>query len=184
MNSRIIAILIVLAAFAAGCGKEDSSTNPPTPTPEDWTFPADSTEMLGALYAASDTVAVGADFDVKFILYNVDSIFAAAMEFSYSSVELEVRDALAGPFIGPDADVLVVKKLEPDSSRASLGVTFKRGTNPAGKSGSGVVMKLKCRGRAAGQGSIAVNTAKLVVTRADGGDAVLQLRTPLNVVVR
>ena len=172
MNSRLLAILIVLAAFGAGCSKDDGGTNPPPVTPEDWTFPADTTRLAATVYSARETVAVGTDFEVKLVLYNVDSAFAAAVEFSYTSAQVQVLDALVGPFIGPDADILVVKKLEPDSSRASVGVTFKRGTNPAGKSGSGVVMKLKCRGRAAGNGTIAMNMSKLEILQVDGTPAV------------
>jgi len=185
MKSRLFAILIVLAALGAGCSKDDGGTNPPPVIPEDWTFPADTTQLAATMYCDKETVAVGTDFDVKLVLYNVDSAFAAAVEFSYTGAEVQVLDALAGPFIGPDADVLVVKKLESDSSRASLGVTFKRGTNPAGKSGSGVVMKLKCRGRAAGQGTITINTSKLEITQTDGTPAIdVLLGADLIVVVR
>jgi|WetSurMetagenome_2_1015567.scaffolds.fasta_scaffold71581_2 hypothetical protein len=185
MKNSIIVLLMVAAAFIGGCSKDDGGTNAPPVIPEDWTFPADTTEAAGYMYCAQETVAVGASFDVKIIVYNVDSAWAAALEFSYTGAQIEVLDALAGPFIGPDADILTVKELEADSSRASMGVTFKRGTHPAGVSGSGAVMKLKCRGKAAGSGMISINTTKLRILKADGSSAIgLLLNGDLGIIVR
>jgi hypothetical protein len=185
MKTKIVVLLMVAAAFIGGCSKDDGGTNAPPVIPEDWTFPPDSTDALGSMYCAQETVAVGTDFDVKVILYNVDSAFAAALEISYTGVEVQVLDALTGPFIGPDADILVVKKLEPDSSRASLGVTFKRGTHPGGVSGSGAIMKLKCRGKAAGNGLFSINTTKLEILKVDGSSAISLLTNgDLPIVVR
>ncbi len=186
MKTRIAVLLMVAAALIGGCSKNDSGTNAPPVVPEDWTFPADTTLTATAkIYCAKETVAVSEDFDVKVVLYDVDSAFAAALEFSYTGAQLEVRDALAGPFIGPDGDVLVVKKLEPDSTRASLGVTFRRGTHPGGVSGTGAVMKLKCRGKAAGAGMLSLNTSKLRILNVNGTSAVtLLINGDLSVVVR
>jgi hypothetical protein len=185
MKNRIIVSLMVAAAFIGGCSKDDSGTNPPPIVPEDWTFPADTTQAAGDMYCAQETVAVGATFDLKIILHNVDSAWAAALEITYTGAQIEVLDALTGPFIGPDADILAVKKLEADSSRASLGVTFKRGTHPAGVSGSGAVMKLKCRGKAAGSGMFSINTSKLHILKADGSSAIgVLLHGDLGIVVR
>jgi hypothetical protein len=182
MTKRLLAVLIA-AAFLWGCSKDDNGTNPPPTPEEDWTFPADSIAATGDLYIAVDTTAVGTTFDLKAVLYNVDSVWAATLEIGFSPVQLEVLDALAGPFIGPDADILVVRKVEADSARASFGITFRRGTHPAGVSGSGAVMKLKCRARAAGTGSFTLNTAKLQVLKPDGSQAVTTFRNATRVLV-
>lgn len=181
MTHRIVYLLVALALVAAGCSKDDGTGPTPVPT-EDWSYPASATKFSFTAYSADSAVAVGATFDVKMVLYNVNEVFGLSAQVSYPSATVEVLDVLTGPHFSPSGDILTVKQIEASNNRVAYGITFRRGTS-TGKSGSGVVCKLKCRARAAGTATFAVNATTFQILKADGtpvpnaGTLVLESRT-------
>jgi hypothetical protein len=178
-------LLLGLALVGAGCSSDDGTG--PTPTPqEDWSFPANATKVSVTPYAADSAVTVGGTFDLKLVIYNVNEVFGFSAQVTYPSATVEVLDALTGPHFSPSGDILVARQIEAANNRVSYGITFRRGTT-TGKSGSGVVFKLKCRGRAAGTATFEVVPSTLQILKADGtpvgniGSLLLESRT---VVVR
>ena len=141
---------------------------PLLPREEDWSFPSDTTKFSVTLYSDRHSVAVDEPFDIKLVFYNVDSVFSAAVEMVYTSDTVQVVDILTGPYLVPESDILAVTRVEPDSNRVSYGVTFKADTTNRMVNGSGVVMKLKCRGGQAGRASISINAQKLEIWKQDG----------------
>jgi hypothetical protein len=166
MTIRSTLLLATILLLVAGCS-DDSGTNPPGTPPEDWTFTPDSTKFSATLVVAKDTMAAGEAFDVLLVLYNVPDVFGMSTEFTYTPNSIDVLDVIAGPHFSPAGNTLVVKNIEATASRVSFGVTFKRGTS-TGVSGSGAVMKLKCRGRAAGAAGVNFNVSRFEVVKADG----------------
>lgn len=181
MTHRILYLLLALALVAAGCSSDDGTEPTPVPT-EDWSFPASATKFSFTAYTADSVFAVGATFDVKMVVYNVNELFGLSAQVSYPSGTVEVLDVLTGPHFSPSTDILTVKQIEASNNRVAYGVTFRRGTS-TGKSGSGVVCKLKCRARAAGTATFAVNVPTFQILKADGtpvpnaGTLVLESRT-------
>jgi hypothetical protein len=120
------------------------------------------------LYSEKATVAVNEAFDVKVVLYNVTNAFGAALEIAYASDKVSVLSQLSGPtFFAPAANILTVPRTDTVNNRVSYGVTYRAGTNGVAN-GSGVVVKLKCRGRAAGTAAFTVDPAKLEVRQSNG----------------
>jgi hypothetical protein len=166
MKTNFLLIVLILTAFVMGCKKDEGVTNTPPPSPEDWTYPASTTRDTITTYCEKQNVAVGEEFDVKLVLYNVADVFGVAVEMKYVSDKSDVLSALAGPFFPSDSVVALSPKIEPDSNRVSYGVTRLRGSTSI--AGSGVVIKLKCKGKAAGNATFSINPAKLEIRKADG----------------
>ncbi len=182
MKKNILFSLLLLALVVVGCKKDDSGNTTTPPVAEDWTFPADAATKL-SMYCSKTSVAVNETFEVKVIVYNVTGIFGVATEIAYLSDKVEVTDVLAGPAFTPDADILVVKKIESASNLVSFGVTYKNGTGRA-LTGSGALLKLKCKGKAAGTATFTISAApKTEARKADGTLATPTLGTPLNITV-
>jgi hypothetical protein len=165
MKTRIFLCVALFALLIGGCKKDDNGVAP-TPTPEDFSYPADSLKFAVTTYVASDTVAVGATFDVKVILYNVSSAFGCSVEMNYPDAFVEVQQVVVGPYFS--GDLLAVSKIEPTLNRVSCGVTMRSGASVSSANKSAVVFKLKCRARAAGSAPLMINTAKLEIRKSDG----------------
>jgi hypothetical protein len=167
MKTNFLLIFLILTAFVIGCKKGDSGTNPTPPSQqEDWTYPASTTRDTITIYCDKQNVAVGEEFDVKLVLNNFSDVFGVAIEMDYASDKSYVLSALAGPFFPNYQVVTLSPKIEPDSNRVSYGITRLRGSTSI--SGSGVVIKLKCMGRAAGNATFSINSTKLEIRKADG----------------
>ena len=167
MKTRAFVFVSVLALLLMGCKKDDEGTTPPVAA-EDWTFPTDTVKFAVTVNSPKATVAVGEAFDVKVILYNVSNAFGFSMEMAYASDKVEVLEVTQGPHFAPVGDLLTIKKIDAAMNAVSYGVTFKAGTTTTGKSGSGVVFKLKCRARVAGSAAFTIAPGKLEIRKADG----------------
>jgi hypothetical protein len=168
MKQFIIAALCALTLTAGGC-KKDSSTPPPTTdcvSANDFSFPANATKFSATLYSQCATAAVGAEFYVKLVLYNVTEAFGAATEFSVPA-NVEILGAELGPLFAPTSDVLALGGLVNNNTAYAFGITYKAGTNRSA-TGSGVLVKLRCRGLAAGAATFVINRTKLEIKRSDG----------------
>ena len=181
MKARIFFIISVLTLFAWGCSKDESGSNPPPTTQEDWTFPSDATTNI-TVYSEKSSVAVGESFDVKVVLYNVTGIFGSAVELTFSSANARVSSVLAGPMFAPTANILTVSNVDTVRSIASFGVTYKAGTGGS-VNGSGAVFKLKCVGKAAGTATFAINPTTLEVRKTDNTVSNPPIRPALSVTV-
>jgi hypothetical protein len=155
-------LVLILVGFTVGC--KDNVTGP-QPT-EDWTYPSSSTRDTVTVYCNKKSVTIGEEFDVKLVLYNIDDVFGIALEINYASDKSDVLSAIAGPFFPPDGVVALPPKIEPTSNRVSYGVTRQRGST--GITGSGVVIKLKCKAKAKGSAMFVINTSKLEIRRSNG----------------
>lgn len=166
---RSVLALVILCSMLGlfGCSKGDQGTSPPPPETEDWTFPYDTTYNM-KIYSEKSLVSVGESFDVKVILYNVSNLVAVATEIAYSSDRVEVLAMMTGPLFVPDSTILTVKSIEPSRNLLSFGVTYRAGTNRS-VTGSGVLVKMKCRGRAIGNGTFSVNPPPNLEIRAMNG---------------
>ncbi len=168
MKATLVFLAFLIIAVTSGCKKDDGGTGPPPTTTEDFTFPANTTKFSVTLYSEKATVAVNEAFDVKVILYNVTDAFGAALEITYASDKVTVLNQLSGPtFFAPSANILAVSQTDTVNNRTSYGVTYRAGTSGSAN-GSGIVVKLKCRGRAAGTTTFTVDPAKLEVRKSDG----------------
>jgi hypothetical protein len=165
-NTLIIATLAFVVA-ASGCNKSDDGTQPPTTQNEDWNFPTNATKFSATLYTENTTVAVGAAFDVKVILYNVTDVFGAAFEIRYQADKAAITTGVAGPFFTPLTSAISVGPITSTLNKAGFGITYVSGSNRT-SSGSGVIMKFKCQARAAGQAVFSFDPTKLEVKKADG----------------
>jgi hypothetical protein len=182
MKAKAFLIISLLGILVLGCSKSDNGSNPPPPTPEDWTFPSDTTTNSIKVFSEKSSVAVGEAFDVKVILYNVTGIFGAAAEIAYTSANATVSSVLAGPFFTPDANILTVSNINAGRNIASFGVTYRAGSNGL-VTGSGVVFKLKCVGTAAGTATFAINPTTLEVRKTDNTIHNPSIRPALSVTV-
>jgi hypothetical protein len=168
MKLKTISLILVLSGLSLSCKSSDSGTNPtPTPAPEDWTFPANAVKFAVTAYTEKQSVAVGEAFDVKLVLYNISDAFGTAIEMTYASDKVDVLDLLSGPFFAPDSSLIGIKEVTASANRISYGVTYKAGSNKT-SNGSGVVFKLKCRGKASGSAPFIMNAQKLEVRKSDG----------------
>lgn len=179
MKTRLLFTFLLLALGFVSCKKDDGGVVTPPVVQEDWTFPSDASTKL-AIYSEKSTVAVGETFDVKIILYNVTGIFGAATEISYASDKVEVLDVLTGPLFTPEAQYLVVKKNEATRNTVSFGITYKNGSGLA-VTGSGILLKLKCKGKAAGVGTFTFVAPE--ARRADGTLVTPAIGSALNITV-
>jgi hypothetical protein len=164
MKTNIFLIVLILTAFFAGCKK--NSTEPTSTPGEDWTFPASNTRDTVTVYCEKQTVAVGEEFDVKLVLYNVVDVFGVAIEIDYASDKCDVLNVLKGPFFPTESVIALPPKIEPESYRISYGVSRLRGSTSI--SGSSVLIKLKCKGKAAGNATFSINPEKIEISKADG----------------
>ncbi len=166
---RIIVVGLCMLTLAAGGCKKDSSTPPPTSdcvSTNDFSFPANATKFSATLYSQCATVAVGAEFYLKLVLYNVSEAFGAAAEFSVPA-NVEILGAEIGPLFTPSSDILALGTLVNNNAAYAFGITYKAGTNRT-STGSGVIVKLRCRGLSAGAATFAIDRAKLEIKRSDG----------------
>jgi len=167
MKTNFLLLVLILTAFVVGCKKDDNGTNVPPPSQqEDWTYPSSTTRDTVTVYCEKQNVAVSEEFDVKLVIYNVSDVFGVAIEMDYASDKSDVLSALAGPLFPFDNVVVLPPKIEPDSNRVSYGVSRVRGSTSI--SGSGVIIKLKCKGKAAGNATFSINPTKLEIRKADG----------------
>jgi len=166
MKTDAIFIITIIITLLCGCGKDDSGTTPTPVKQEDWTFPVNATRDSVTLYCEKQSVAVGESFEVKIVLYNVSEIFGCAVEVQYASDKCEVTSGLAGTLFPADSIIALPPKIESASNRVSYSVTKQRGTKSL--SGSGIVFKMKCKAKTAGNASFTINTATLEIRKADG----------------
>jgi hypothetical protein len=169
MKTNFLLIILIITALVVGCKKNDATTNPPPPPPasqEDWTYPASSTSDTVTVYCNKQNVAVGEEFEVKLVIYNVSDVFGMAIEMNYASDKSDVLSALAGPFFPSDSVVTLSPKIESNSNRVSYGVSRLRGSTSI--SGSGILIKLKCKGKTAGNATFSIDPTKLEIRKADG----------------
>lgn len=167
MKRIIVATLCTLTLAVGGC-KKDSSTPPTTDcvSANDFSFPANATKFSVTLYSQCATVAVGTEFYVKLVLYNVTEAFGAAAEFSVPA-NVEILGAEIGPLFTPTSDVLALGGLVNNNAAYAFGITYKAGTNRSA-TGSGVIVKLRCRGLSAGAATFTIDRTKLEIKRSDG----------------
>ena len=163
MRNLFINILCIVAFVQfISCSKNDGGTGP-KPDPE---FPA-STKFAVTLYSPKTSLSVNETFDVKVVLYNVIDLFGATVEIGYASSKVQMTGTTLGTAAFAEANVLTVSRIEPDSSRASYGVTYKAGTS-SGFSGSGVMVTFHCKALAAGADTLKINPTKLELKKSDG----------------
>ena len=154
--------LIVIGLTLGGCKKDDPGPAPPTADPE---FPA-STKFAATLYAPTTSVANGATFEIRFVLYNVSEAFGAAAEITYSSDKATIDSSIVGSAFGP-SDQIISLRGPVNTTTYAYGVTYKAGSGRS-LTGSGVVVKLKCRAIAAGVATFTITPAKLNIKKSDG----------------
>jgi hypothetical protein len=163
LNKYIISFITFSALIFFSCSKKDT---PVSPESEDWSFP-NSTKFSVTLYCDKQSINVGESFEVKLILYHIDAVLAAAFEINYNSNIIEASEILSGPYFSSDSNVIMLKKIEPDSNRISYGISYKISTGKVA-TGSGVVMKIKCKAKSTGEGTFTINSNKLEIRNSDG----------------
>jgi hypothetical protein len=161
-----LCMLLTGSGFLGACRNNEAPSAASPPPQENWSFPP-SSKFAVTLYSDHRSVAIGESFDVKLVFYNIDSVFGAAIELSYLSEQIDIVDVLSGPHFSPPDDLLVLKATEPDSNRVSYGVSYRAGSGEVA-SGSGVVFKLKCKGKLRGSVIFTVNAQKLEIRKANG----------------
>ncbi|MBM2841321.1 MAG: hypothetical protein HW412_1849 [Bacteroidetes bacterium] len=159
-------IVVILGLTIGSCKKDDGGTQtPPSTTGPDFSFPA-ATKFAATLYAPTLTVANGAAFDIRFVLYNVTDAFGAAAEIIYSNNNVRIDSSAVGPAFSPPASVLSLRGPASPNTYA-YGVTYIAGSNRT-TTGSGVIVKLYCHAIAAGAATFTIDPAKFEVKKADG----------------
>lgn len=164
MRKYILLSFIFVLLLIYCCSKKDSPVSPVT---EDWTYP-NSSKFSITLFSDKQSVSVGENFDVKLLAYNINEVLAAAFEINYNSTKIEISDILSGPYFASDNNVVIFKKIEPDSNRISYGISYKMSANKMA-TGSGVVIKIKCKAKLAGTGTLVINSQKLEIRDLSGG---------------
>lgn len=157
----VIGIILI-----AGCKKD--SVSPPPVAEEDYSFPA-STKFAVTLYSNQTNYKVGDNFDVKLVSYNLQDVFGAAVELSYDSSFIQIPDSckmLIGPYFKTGDSTLTFRKIE-QLGRASLAISYIKGSGLV-SSGSGVVMKIKCKAQKIGSTTFSINGSKLEIRKWDG----------------
>ncbi len=167
MKKTIFLIILLLSVvFSNGCKKDLVS---PPPTVEDFSFPP-STKFAITIYSSQTVINKGDNIDIRLVFYNVQSLFGTAIELNYPNNLIEFTDdskMLLGQFFQIRDSTLVLKKVEQLQGRASVGISYIKGSGLTAN-GSGVVFKLKGRAIAAGVAQIDINKNKLQMLRNDG----------------
>jgi hypothetical protein len=158
--------LISLSIAVLSCKKDDGGTTPPPTTSEDFSFPANATKFSATLYAPTQTVANGGTFDIRLVLYNITDAFGAAAEIAYSGDKVQITESVVGPAFTP-SDAIISLRGPVNATTYAFGVTYKAGTNRT-TTGSGVIVKLKCRAIASGAATFSITPAKLEIKKSDG----------------
>lgn len=168
MKNHIILFLLILIA-AWGCKKLETPVE--TTPEEDWSFPADSIKQGVTVYCNNTELKVGDNFDVKFVVYNMNDVIGIATEMTVPSSSMTTLNGLVPGkyFAAADSnDLISIKLMESKDSRVSYGITYKQdAANTKSASGSGVLYKLKMRANAAGEASFTINRAKLSIIKRD-----------------
>jgi hypothetical protein len=133
---------------------------------ETWTYPSNGVKFAATVYSSVSTVQNGSRFEVQVVYYNMTNVFGTAIELSFPNDKVSIRDVIAGPYIS-GSSALVLKKLDNAAGRISLGATFTAGSGNTA-TGSGVVLKLKCRAKNTGSSPFTINTTKLQILQSDG----------------
>ncbi len=155
--------LLVIGLTLGSCKKDDGGTTPPpTPDPE---FPA-STKFAATLYAPTTSVANGASFEIRFVLYNVSEAFGAAAEITYSSDKAVIDSSIIGSAFGP-SDQIISLRGPVNTTTYAYGVTYRAGSGRS-LTGSGVIVKLRCRAIATGAATFTITSTKLQIKKSDG----------------
>ncbi len=167
MKHSIWLLVAGLALTIFSCKKDDGGTIPP-PTTEDFTFPANSTKFSATLYTSTTSIANNGTFDIRFVLYNITSAFGAAAEITFSNDKVQITESVVGPAFGPAEAIISLRGPVPGAPNTySFGVTYKAGSNLS-LTGSGVIVKLKCKATAAGTANFTITPAKLEIKKSDG----------------
>jgi len=158
-----ISCLVALLLGTGGCRKG----NPVSPTNKETDFPPDTKFSL-TLYSPTTAVSVGDSFDVRVVLYNVTAVSGVALDVSYPPADVDVFSVDDGQAFFPPDSVISLSKIEPDTGRVEVGISY-RNTGPgSSKSGSGVVCTFKCRAKAAGTASFVIDQNNLQITNPTG----------------
>jgi hypothetical protein len=133
---------------------------------ETWTYPSNGAKFAATVYSSASTVQNGSRFEVLVVYYNMMNVFGTAIELSFPTDKIAIRDVIAGPYIS-GSSALILKKLDNTAGRVSLGATFTAGSGSTA-AGSGVILKLKCRAINTGSSPITINASKLQILQPDG----------------
>jgi len=167
MMKQIITLLAVIGMILiTGCKKD--SVSPPSVAEEDYSFPA-SAKFAVTLYSNQTNYKVGDNFDVKIVFYNLQDVFGAAVEFLFDSSFIQITDSskiLLGPYFKTGDSTLSLRNVE-QSGRASIAISYIKGSGLT-SSGSGVVVKLRCKARKNGSTTFSINGNKLEIRKSDG----------------
>ncbi len=167
MKHSIWLLVAGLALTIFSCKKDDGTITPPDTT-EDFSYPANTTKFSATLFTSTTSIAVNGTFDVRFVLYNVTSAFGAASEITFSNDKVQVTESVVGPAIGPADAVISLRGPVPTAPNTyAFGVTYRAGSTSS-LTGSGVIVKLKCKAIAAGTANFTINPAKLEIKKSDG----------------
>jgi hypothetical protein len=133
---------------------------------ENWNFLADGSKFSATVYSSNTTVQNGSRFEVLIVCYNLADVFGAALELGFPGDKISIREVVAGPYIS-GSSALVLQKLDYAAKKLSFGATYTAGSGNTA-AGSGVVLKLKCRAKAAGSGQFTINSSTLQIIKTDG----------------
>lgn len=133
---------------------------------EKWTYPSDGVKFAATVYSNVSTVQNGSRFEVLVVYYNMTNVFGTAIELKIPTDKVSIRNVVAGPYISGNS-ALILKKLESTTGRVSYGATFTANSGNTAN-GSGVIFKLKCRAKNAGNISFTINSSKLQILQTDG----------------
>jgi len=169
MTMKILSMiaLVVLGLSVVGCGSDSSVDPAPPPTVDEWAFPASTSKFAVSLYSTASTVALNGTSDVRVVLYNVTSLFGAAIEITVPQDSLEVTEVVQGKVFPTTSDVLIVSQIDATNKKVSYGITLKAG-NTTTFSGSNVVFKMKVKGKIAGPVNVRVNRSALELKNSAG----------------
>ena len=164
MKTHYYFILLVIISFFIGC--KESIVDPPI-FREDWKFPPDSSKFAITLYTEKDTIPMGSDFDVKIIFYNIPKVFGTAFEILYPNNITKINEQVIGPHFKSELSYLSIALVDSADNTMSFGITYPAGLDSS-SSGSGVVMKLKCKAKTKGVAQFTINRSKLEIKKSNG----------------
>lgn len=165
MKHSIWLLVAGLALTIFSCKKEDSGT--PVVT-EDFSYPPNTTKFSATLYTSTTTIANNGTFDVRLVLYNVTAAFGAAAEITFDNTRVQITESVAGPAFGPaDAIISLRSPATAPPNTFAYAVTYRAGST-SNLTGSGVIVKLKCKAIAAGTANFTITPAKLEIKKSDG----------------
>jgi hypothetical protein len=133
---------------------------------ETWIYPSNGVKFAATVYSSTSTVQNGSRFEVLVVYYNMTKAFGTAIELSFPVDKVSIRDVVAGPYIS-GSSALILKKLDNTAGRVSFGATFTAGSGDT-VTGSGIVLKLKCRAKSTGSSPFTINASKLQILQSDG----------------